>query len=130
MHATVQQTRQPFATLSNCEVNFTSSYRLYETIIPASVCQAEGCAKTADWIEILLGVETPVDSINIVLDGCPHHRGQWKGSSMRPFQNYFVRPLVVMSVCNFSRLTRVLEAVCLPVCLCVGLVQYSGFQRR
>jgi len=47
-----------------------------------------GCAKMAEWIDILFGVETPGDPRNIVLDGGPHP--PWHDmSSMQILPNYF-----------------------------------------
>jgi len=52
-----------------------------------SVCQSvtwAGCAKTAERIDVVIGVETHGDRRNIVLDGgCPHP-GLGGGGSMRP----------------------------------------------
>jgi len=43
------------------------------------------CANTVERIEVLLGVETPGDTRNIVLDGSP----DFPKNSMRPVLSYF-----------------------------------------
>jgi len=59
-------------------------------MIPASVSQSvsheKGCAKTAERIDVPIGVETPGDPRNIVLMGIPS-RGE--GGSMQPSPNYY-----------------------------------------
>jgi len=44
-------------------------------------------AKTAEWIDVLFGVEIHGDQRNIALDGAPHL--PWRVGSMRPLSNYF-----------------------------------------
>jgi len=47
------------------------------------------CAKTAERIDVLFGVETPGDRKSIKLDGGYHLPRQYEGGSMRPLTNYF-----------------------------------------
>jgi len=57
-----------------------------------NICQSvtrTGCAKMAERIDVLFGVETPGDPRNTVLDGGHHPSLRVRGCSMRPLPNYF-----------------------------------------
>jgi len=58
------------------------------------------CANTAEWIEVLLGVETFLDPRSIVLDGSP----DFPTDLMRPSPNYFGYLFIFGNICLFADL--------------------------
>jgi len=86
-----------------------------------SVCPSRGstrllCAKTAERIKILFGLNTPGGQRNIVLEWGPDPPQRGKGYSMQPLQSYFG---LLLLICRGSLLS---------VCYYVGwyLVGHSG----
>jgi len=64
------------------------TFAIHDAGICLSVARLR-CAKTAEWIDVLFGVESLVDSKNIVLDGSPPHPQRRGGGLMRSLSHYF-----------------------------------------
>jgi len=113
-------------------------HRIYEmrtiTIDDPDVCQSvwhgAGCAKTAELIDVLFGVETARNPRNIVSDGNPHPARQGtRGKEMKcdtAFTNLFSWQLKRLTFLDFSDVLGVLGIFVYFILFCTWKVTVSA----